>query len=84
MQYMNKPKYQGSIEKRDRIQELEKENERLHDVIRHLTMNLDEAEDNAYKLQVQIEVLQAQLKQLKEVQSNRSIIVKDFMKKSLQ
>lgn len=55
--YMNKPRYKGSIEKVDRIKELEKENERLHDVIRHLTRELDEAEQHAFALQEKLSTL---------------------------
>lgn len=54
---MNRPRYNGSIEKRDRIRVLEDENERLHDVIQHLTRELDEAEEHAFALQEKLSSL---------------------------
>lgn len=54
---MNRPRYNGSIEKRDRIRVLEDENERLHDVIQHLTRELDEAEEHTFALQEKLSSL---------------------------
>lgn len=42
--------------------ELEQEINRLHTVIYNLTQELDEAEENAYAMQQEIEKLKAQIK----------------------
>ena len=54
---MSRNRYNGSIEKRDRIRILENENARLHDVIQHLTRELDEAEEHAFALQEKLSSL---------------------------
>ena len=41
----------------DRCKKLEEENERLHDVIRHLTRELDEAEEHAFAMQEKLSQL---------------------------
>lgn len=41
----------------DRCKKLEQENERLHDVIRHLTRELDEAEEHAFAQQEKLSQL---------------------------
>ena len=41
----------------DRCKKLEEENERLHDVIRHLTRELDEAEEHAFAQQEKLSQL---------------------------
>lgn len=41
----------------DRCKKLEQENERLHDVIRHLTRELDEAEEHAFVVQEKLSSL---------------------------